>query len=157
MTKEQLSQYIDLQAEQQENLERIKKIEGQIDKLTQNIIKIREEGTVIDSVTGGEGGIQRFKIEGFPNKEYGEKVNRLEYKKKELQELKHELEQRNEKIKPLLKEIHKFMYNIDDSHTFRIVRMRYEDGKSWQQIAMLMGGGNSADSVRKQVERFLKN
>lgn len=157
MTKEQLSQYIDLQAERQENLERIKKIENQIDKLTQNIIKIREEGTVIDSVTGGEGGIQRFKIEGFPNREYGEKVNRLEYKKKELQELKCELEQRNEKIRPLLKEIHTFMYSIDDSHTFRIVRMRYEDGKSWQQIAMQMGGGNSADSVRKQVERFLKN
>lgn len=157
MTKEQLAQYIDLQAEKAENIERIKKIEVQIDKLTENIAKIKEDGTVIDSVTGGEGGIQRFKIQGFPYPEYNTKLKRLEDKKHELMAAKHELEQRNEKIKPLVKEIHKFMYSIDDSHTFRIIRMRYEEGKSWQQIAIQMGGGNSADSVRKQVERFLKN
>ena len=59
VSKEVLVQYIDLQEEQKEVTERISKLEKQIDK-------IESDGAVVDKVRGGLGGIQSFKIEGFP-------------------------------------------------------------------------------------------
>ncbi len=52
-----------------------------------------------------------------------------------------------------------FVAGILDSETRRIFRYRYIDGTvmpTWQWIAFKMGGGNSADAVRKRVNRFLK-
>ena len=52
-----------------------------------------------------------------------------------------------------------FVHNIPDSITRRIFTYRYIDGKvkpSWQWIAFKIGGGNSADAVKKRVYRFLK-
>lgn len=52
-----------------------------------------------------------------------------------------------------------FVAGILDSETRRIFRYRYIDGTvmpSWQWIAFQIGGGNTADGVRKRVNRFLK-
>jgi DNA-directed RNA polymerase specialized sigma24 family protein len=38
----------------------------------------------------------------------------------------------------------------------RIVRYRYMEGLSWEDIADRMGRGATGDSVRKELERFLK-
>ena len=64
ISKSVLKQYIDLQKEIDETKERINRTEKQL-------AAIEKSGTVIDSVTGGMGGIQRYKIEGFPYAEYG--------------------------------------------------------------------------------------
>ena len=37
----------------------------------------------------------------------------------------------------------------------RIVRYRYLEGLSWEQVAARMGRGATADGVRKELERFL--
>lgn len=58
------------------------------------------------------------------------------------------------------KRIEKYIYSIPDSVTRRIFSYRYLDGKvrhSWQWIAFKIGGGNSADSVRKRVHRYIAN
>ena len=58
VTKEVLSQYIDLQEE-------IKEVQQKIKKLESDIRKIESDGNVVDSVSGGCGGTEHFRIEGF--------------------------------------------------------------------------------------------
>ncbi|MDD6858208.1 MAG: hypothetical protein PUD71_07520, partial [Lachnospiraceae bacterium] len=67
--KDVLMQYVEMKEE-------IKDIEKSIEKLEKYREKIRKEGTVKDSVTGGYGGIQHFVVEGIPFQEYA-KINRL--------------------------------------------------------------------------------
>lgn len=66
MTKEVLSQYSDLQEE-------IKEVRKKIAKLQDDLEKIESGESVIDTVSGGMGGTQHFKIEGVPYPEYGRK------------------------------------------------------------------------------------
>ena len=84
ISKSVLKQYIDLQKEIDETKERIKRTEKQL-------AAIEKSGTVIDSVTGGMGGIQRYKIEGFPYAEYGRLKERLYNRKATLQSLENEI------------------------------------------------------------------
>lgn len=59
----------------------------------------------------------------------------------------------------LMKQIEEFMLSIKDRQTQEIFIYRYIDGAampSWQQVARYIGGGNTADSVRKVHERYLK-
>ncbi len=56
-------------------------------------------------------------------------------------------------------EIEDFVQRIPDSITRRIFTYRYINGKdmpSWQYIAFKIGGGNSADGVRKRAQRYLE-
>lgn len=70
VTKEILIQYSDLQEEIKEVRDRIEKTENQIER-------IEREGAVCDKVMGGDGGLQPFKIEGFPYPEYSRKKTLL--------------------------------------------------------------------------------
>ena len=63
VSKEILVQYTDLQKERKEVREKIEKLEKQIKT-------IENDGNVADKVRGGDGGLQSFKIEGFPYREY---------------------------------------------------------------------------------------
>lgn len=142
ISKSVLKQYIDLQEEIKETEERIKKTEKQIKK-------IESEGTVTDSVTGGMGGIQRYKIEGFPCAEYGKLKERLYIRKATLQNLENELMEK-------ISEVEWFIVNIEDSHMRRIISFRFIDGMSWRQVAINMGGNNNEDSVRMSFNRFME-
>lgn len=66
VNKDILNQYLDLREE-------VKEVRNKIEKLEKYIEKIEQEGTVIDSVSGGNGGNQHFKIEGIPLPEYRHK------------------------------------------------------------------------------------
>ncbi len=70
VSKEILIQYSDLQQECKEVREKIEKLERQI-------AKIEADGAVVDKVRGGLGGLQSFKIEGFPYPEYSRKKTLL--------------------------------------------------------------------------------
>lgn len=50
----------------------------------------------------------------------------------------------------------KWVDSIDDAQTREIVVLRYVNGLPWQQVAASVGGGNTADSVRKVAARYLK-
>ena len=50
-----------------------------------------------------------------------------------------------------------YINNIPDSFTRRIFRLRFIDGFTWNRIAVLVGGNQTCDSVRKIVKRFLDN
>lgn len=48
-----------------------------------------------------------------------------------------------------------YIARIDDALTRRIFELRYIDGLSWAQVAKSVGGGNTAEAVRKRHNRYL--
>lgn len=141
ISKEILVQYADLQQE-------CKEVRQKIEKLERQIAKIEADGAVVDKVRGGEGGLQSFKIEGFPYPEYSRKKTLLYARKATLSELEMELLE-------TLNYVEIFIASIKDSHIRRIVNLRVVDGLSWNEVARRIGG-NTEDSVRKAFERFVE-
>lgn len=121
--------------------EKILKLENQIEK-------IEQEGTVIDKVMGGDGGIQPFKIEGFPYPEYSRKKTLLYARKATLSELEMELLE-------TLNDVETFISSITDSHMRRIVNLRVIEGLSWNKVADRMGN-NTEGSVKMAFQRFME-
>ena len=142
VSKEILVQYTDLQKERKEVRKKIEKLEKQIKT-------IENDGNVADKVRGGDGGLQSFKIEGFPYPEYSRKKTLLYMRKATLSELEMELIE-------TLNEVEEFITTIKDSHMRRIISLRVVDGLSWNKVADRIGGGNTDDSVRKAFDRFME-
>lgn len=142
VSKEILTQYSDLQEEVKEVRERIERTEKQI-------AKIEEEGNVIDTVSGGSGGIQHFKIEGFPYPEYSRKKSLLYVRKATLANLEIELLE-------TLNQVEEFIAGVEDSRIRRIITLRFIDNLSWNRVADRIGGGNTEDSVKKSFYRFME-
>lgn len=142
VTKEVLSQYVDLREE-------VKEVRLKIERLEKDIQKIEKEGNVIDSVSGGEGGNQHFKIEGFPYPEYSRKKTLLYARKATLQLLEDDLLQKTN-------EVEEFISSIDDSRMRRIINLRFLENFSWNRVADYIGGGNTEDSTRKTFTRFME-
>lgn len=142
VSKEILVQYGDLQEEVKEVRERISQTEKQI-------MKIEEEGNVIDTVSGGNGGIQHFKIEGFPYPEYSRKKSLLYARKATLANLELELLE-------TLNQVEEFIASVDDSRMRRIITLRFIDNLSWNKVANHIGGGNTEDCVKKSFYRFME-
>ena len=142
VSKEILIQYSDLQQECKEVREKIEKLEKQIDR-------IEKDGNVIDKVRGGEGGLQSFKIEGFPYPEYNRKKTLLYARKATLVELEMELLE-------TLNQVEEFIASIKDSHIRRIISLRIVDNLSWNKVADRIGGGNTEGSVKMAFQRFME-
>lgn len=49
-----------------------------------------------------------------------------------------------------------YIAKIDDALTRRIFELRYIDGCSCVQVARRIGGGNTAESVRKRHNRYIR-
>ena len=143
ISKEILIQYSDLQEEVKEVRERIERTERQIEK-------IKEEGNVIDTVSGGSGNTQHFKIEGFPYPEYSRKKTLLYARKATLASLEMELLE-------TLNQVEEFIASVDDSRMRRIITLRFIENLSWNKVAHRIGGGNREDSVKKAFYRFMEN
>lgn len=142
VTKELLSQYTSLLKERDE-------VEASIGRLEKQISKIESDGTVIDSVKGGFGGIQRFVIEGFPNDDIEIRRGLLRIRKKHLELL-------NNRILAQINEIEAFMWSIPNNSPIRmIVRLRYIENLQWDEVADRFGPGYTEDSVKKMFYRYL--
>lgn len=64
--------------------------------------------------------------------------------------------QRDTAYKKLL-QIEEYLQNIDDSLVRLGIRHKYINGSDWQEAAQKIGGGNTADSVRMAVHRYLSS
>lgn len=73
----------------------------------------------------------------------------------EINEEKKILRERKKHAENLKLEIEKWMNTIP-SRMQRIIRMRYFEGKFWKEIAIQMGRNATADSVRMELNNFLK-
>ena len=143
ISKEILIQYSDLQEE-------VKDVRERIDKTEKQIAKLEVEGNVVDSVSGGNGGTQHFKIEGFPYPEYSRKKTLLYARKATLASLEMELME-------TLNKVEEFIASVDDSRMRRIITLRFIDNLSWNKVADRIGGNNTEDSVKKAFYRFMEN
>lgn len=141
VSKDILSQYSDIQEE-------IKEVRKKIERLETDIQKIESGETVVDTVSGGNGGIQHFKIEGVPFPEYGRKKTLLYARKATLQLLEDDLLEKTN-------EVEQFIASVDDSRMRRIINLRFLENKTWIQIARIIGG-NSESSVKMAFQRFIE-
>lgn len=142
MDKHILEQYCDLQEE-------IKQVRERIDKTEREIQKLEEEKSVFDTVSGGSGGNQHYKIEGFPYPQYSRKKTLLFARKATLTTLEMDLLEATNGIE-------EFIASLNDSQMRRIISLRFLDRMSWRNVAQNIGGGNTEDSVRMAFERFMK-
>ena len=108
-----------------------------------------EQGAVGDVVSGGMGGIEHFKISGFPTPEYRRK-------KQSLIRYRNQLSKAEEKLIDVASQVEIFVNSIKDSHIRRIIRFRFIDGMTWRQVAINMGGGNNEGSVKMAFQRFME-
>ena len=142
VTKQVLNQYNDLVAEIHDLEEKIAKIRKELDK-------IEQQGAVVDTVSGGYGGTQHFRIEGFPYPEYDKKRHLL--KIREAQLVSYQIQQME-----LVNEIERFLQGVDDAAMRRIIDYRIVRQLSWNRVADLMGGDATEDSVRIAFSRFME-
>ncbi len=141
MTKDILAQYCDLREE-------IKDLRRRIINKQRELDKMEEEGAVTDSVKGGLGGEQHYKITGFPYPEYSRKKTALYLYKAQLENAELELLE-------LTNEVEDYIQSIDDSRMRRIIRYRFIDDLRWYQVAQRMGGRTTEESVKKEFQRFM--
>lgn len=139
VSKEILIQYSDLQEE-------IKRMRADIQKTEDDIAKLLEEGTVCDKVKGGLGGIQGFKIEGFP-------VPAFERRKKILRKKMDRLIDKENELLELTESIEIFIDSIPVSRDRRIFRAIYFEDKTQQQIARELHIDRSL--VSKIISKYL--
>jgi hypothetical protein len=50
----------------------------------------------------------------------------------------------------------RYINSVDDSRLRDILFLRFVSGLSWRQVAASIGGGNTAESVRKACKRLMK-
>lgn len=155
INKDVLKQYGNLLKEQEEIQEKIQANEKEIKRLEERIRELFEEGTVKDRVYGGDGGIQGFNIEGFPSREYYNKLMVLGMTRNRLTDRRNQLDTLQMRIASSVISIEQFIASIDDSYIRRIVDLRFVRNMSWNQVADRMGGGNTEDTVRMAFTRYM--
>lgn len=52
--------------------------------------------------------------------------------------------------------VEKFVETIDDYYLRTIFRLRFERGLAWKEVATIVGGRNSEESVKSACYRYLK-
>lgn len=52
-----------------------------------------------------------------------------------------------------LNRLNRYIGTVDDSLTRQILSLRYINGLTWNQVALSIGGGNTADGVKKRAYR----
>lgn len=129
-----LIEYCDMQAE-------TKQLRRMIEMTEKRLRKIDEEGVVSDVVSGGMGGIEYFKITGYPT------VERSKVKRLLLLRMKR-LKIKEERLLELTNLAEEFIESIEKSELRIMFRLYYTEGLTWQQVAMRM---NSLYPRRKKV------
>lgn len=142
MNKEILEQYSSALAEIEDNKRRIQSSKDRLARMEEDGYK------ETDSVKGGEGGIQHFKIEGFPYPEYSKQKTLLKARINRLARLQLELIELTNKVE-------EYIASLENGRMRRILTLRYVDNSRWREIAKRLGPGNTEDGCRKEHDRFL--
>lgn len=124
MDKMILIQYCDLIAE-------IKEIRRLIEVTEKRIRKIEEEGAVSDVVSGGMGGMEHFKVTGFPTPKYSREKSLLLSRRQRLK-------MKEEELLELTNKAEEYIESISKSELRIMFRLYYIEGLTWAQVAMRM-------------------
>lgn len=149
MEKSILIQYCDL-------LEERKDIRKRIDKVKKEINDIEKEGAVFDTVRGGDGGIQRFCIEGFPHPQYDKK-------KRILRQYERKLEECDEKIWETTLRAEEYIESVEKSEMRSILRLYIIDNLTAREVADRMNSvypkrrvKYTDENIKKRIQRFFE-
>lgn len=52
--------------------------------------------------------------------------------------------------------VEKFVESVEDYYIRTVLRLRFERGLKWKDVAKVMGGGNTENGVKVAVHRYLK-
>lgn len=124
LEKSVLIQYCDMQAE-------IKELRRLVRMTEERLEKIEREGAVSDVVSGGAGGTQHFKVEGFPVPEYA-KVKQLLISRQQ------RLRMKEEELLEITNQAEEYIESIEKSELRIMFRLYYIEGLTWAQVAMRM-------------------
>ena len=124
LEKSVLIQYCDMQAE-------IKELRRLVRMTEERLGKIEQEGAVSDVVSGGMGGIQHFKVTGFPTPEHA-KVKQLLISRRQ------RLRMKEDELLELTNQIEEYIESIKKSEIRIMFRMYYIEGLTWNQVAHQM-------------------
>lgn len=131
-----------------QQLNQIKYIKSEIMTIEMQINNL-EPMSVLDSVKGSSPYFPytatNFHIEGMDEENYEYRLKRLQNK----------LKRKRLELMNLLEETNEFIDRIEDSLVRQIIILKYIEGMSWQGVASVIGGNNTASSVRMAVNRFL--
>lgn len=132
-----------------DQLRQLRHLKREIELLQDQIANLESE-IVTDKVRGSDPEHpyteKSFYITGFAHEEHGRKMKRL----------KERLQRRLDDLMDLVVEINEFVEEIDDSLLRQIIILRHVNGLTWEQVAAEVGGGNTADSVRKMHDRYFE-
>lgn len=140
VSKNILVQYCDLQEE-------IKGVRRRIGELEKAIAEMDGHGySEIDTVIGGSGGIQHFKIEGFPYEKYSKKKTLLYARKSILETLEFDLLE-------MTNEVEEFIISVEESRMRMILTLRFVENRTYEQIGYVLGYDRT--SISKMVDKFM--
>lgn len=74
----------------------------------------------------------------------------------QIQSIKKRLEKNVERCFKLYNEILDFINTVPDPLLRLSLSLRYVNALEWEQIALHIGGGNTADGIRKACERYIR-
>ncbi len=138
MDKRILQEYIDA-------CEVVKEAEEDIRRLNQ------KKKTIIQTNVKGS-------MHEFPYTEQHFKIQGTAFTVKDDSSLRYEeklLEQRKVKAEQIKLQVEEWMLSLP-SRMQRIIKYRYLEGINWDQVAAKIGRGATADSVRMEMERYLR-
>jgi hypothetical protein len=117
-------------------------------EMLDNEIKNLGYDTVSDTVRGSDREWpyteHTITITGIDVEGHGVKAKRLQRR----------LERRKADLQDKRLEIAESIEAVDDSVTRQAIVLKYVNGLSWTQVAAHVGGGNTAEGLRKRVHRF---
>ena len=95
----------------------------------------------------------RYDSIGVSNSGISSPVQKIAEQREKIREL---ISMKLAEISVAEREILEYIFSINDSQIRRIMRLRHIELKSWLQVANIIGGNNTADSVRMAHDRYLK-
>lgn len=149
MDKRILIEYCDMKVE-------IKEIKRLIAQTEHRLSKIEKEGAVSDVVSGGMGGIEHFKVTGYPTPEH-DKVEKM------LRNRKVRLKLKEEELLELTDQAENYIETIEKSELRTMFRLYYIEGLTWAAVAFRMNNlfpkrkiAYTEESCRQRNKRFFE-
>lgn len=130
-------------------LEEIYDVKKEIIEVSEKIKKLEDGASVEDLVMGSMASFPYSKVNINIKADNRNKVVEV---RKYLDILKERLE----RLLTIQVEVEEFISSLPTSRLRRIFTFKYLDQCTWQRIALMIGGKATADSVRMEHDRFLK-
>ncbi len=131
-----------------QKLKQIRYLKGEIRLIQEQILTLESE-IITDKVRGSDPDHpwteRHYIIRGLPG-ERNEKLLRLRDR----------LERRKSDLQDLRAEIFAWVEGIEDSLLRQVIILRHVNGLGWRQVAREIGGGNTAESIRKLHDRYFE-